>query len=586
MNDAVPSTPPIVSNAVDMLRRHVRETPDRPALDFVDGLGRPGEALSYAGLDSRARAIAGHLVARCQPGARAIIAEPPGVNFVAAFFGCLYAGIIAVPVTPPRNPDSDEAQRFLHAADDAGCAAVLAPADVAERLSAFPALAARIATGWIDVEAPGPVLAEPRAATADDIAFLQYTSGSTGAPKGVVVRHGNIVHNANRITARCRLDSESRALIWLPHFHDLGLVGGILVPIYAGFPTTLMSPMSFAKRPLGWIRLVGQGGYTISGGPNFAFRLCVERLEPRKLDGVDLSSWRCAFNCAEPVEADTVRAFVAAFAPWGFRADAIYPCYGMAEATLSIASNPGPRPIIVFDADADRLEAEGRAERAVGGVRARCLVAVGQAAPGQTIAIVDPVSLAELDDRQVGEIWTADASVAAGYWQRSEESQAVFDARLPERPGLAFLRTGDLGFIDGGDLFITGRLKDLIIIDGRNLHPEDIEMTVRAAAGLSSTLAVATFAVERPARGDAMVIVLEVERRPLIEPALLQGSVQAALVARHDVSASEIVIVPAGRIPRTSSGKVRRKEARMLYGSGAFHAMARASVAESGTVMR
>ncbi|MDB5466765.1 MAG: Beta-ketoacyl synthase [Phenylobacterium sp.] len=570
MSTPRPETQPVARDAVDLLRRHVRARPDELAVDFAAGWNRLEDALTYSELDAWARGIAGQLLARFAPGSRVIIAEPPGVAFVASFFGCLYAGMIAVPVALPRRAGSDEAQRFGHVAQDSGCAAILAPAPVAERLAGFPELASLIRSRWLDRDEADAPAAEPLQPDPEQIAFLQYTSGSTGAPKGVMVRHRNIVHNAHRIMARCRLDAQSRALIWLPHFHDLGLIGGILAPLYTGFPTTLMSPMQFAKRPLEWLRLISRGGYTISGGPNFAFRLCLERFEPDELDGVDLSRWSCAFNCAEPIDPHTVRTFASTFEPWGFRAEAMYPCYGMAEATLTVSSNVGPRPLVVFDADAERLDTRGQVSPARRGARRRSLVGVGQAAPDQMIAIVHPVTLTELDEQQVGEICTADDSVTAGYWERPEESRNMF-LRLPGRPFLKFLRTGDLGFIAERELFITGRLKDLIIVDGRNLHPEDLEATVRAGADVSAALGVVAFSVERANSGEAVIIVLEIERSRTVVPDQLVSQVRAALSTRHEVSASEVLLVRAGQIPRTTSGKVRRREAKALYENGAFH---------------
>jgi acyl-CoA synthetase (AMP-forming)/AMP-acid ligase II len=559
-----------VADAIALLRRQAQARPEAQAVDFAPGWERLEDALSYAELDRRARTIAGDLLSKLQPGARVILAEPPGVGFVSAFFGCLYAGMIAVPVALPRRSGTDEAQRFAHVARDCDAAAILAPRDIADRLVQLSELSALTGLLWLDRETCSDELEAPLAVDPEQVAFLQYTSGSTGAPRGVMVRHRNIVHNAHRIMVRCRLDEHSRALIWLPHFHDLGLIGGIVVPLYTGFPTTLMSPLQFAKRPLEWLRLIGRGGYTISGGPNFAFRLCVERFDREKMEGVDLSSWRCAFNCAEPIEASTVKAFAETFAPWGFRSDAVYPCYGMAETTLTIASNAGRREVVVFGADADRLEATGAAAPAAPGARRRELVSVGQAAGDQVIVVVDPVSLSELPEGQVGEVCTTDESVTAGYWRRPEQTAAMF-LTLPRWPQLEFLRTGDLGFLLGGELFITGRLKDLIIVDGRNLHPEDLEATIRSAAGVSAALGVVAFSNPGANGREGIVVVLELERTRTVSPDGLRSDAQKALFRRHEVSAADIVLVPAGTIPRTTSGKVRRREASAAYRAGAFH---------------
>ncbi len=385
---------------VSLLRRRAAASPDAVAVDFLDSFGRCSETLTYDALHREACAVAGLLRSRASAGDRVVIAEPPGVRFVTAFFGALYAQMIAVPVALPYGQKSAEAERLARLARDCEAQVLLAPADVATRLRAFPELYVFVDAAWIDIGARAGHDVQPESPDPEAIAFIQYTSGSTGDPKGIAIRHRNVIHNAERITRRCRLDASSRALIWLPHFHDLGLVGGIVTPIYAGFPTSLMAPSSFIKRPLGWLRIIADGRYTISGGPNFAYALCIEAFDPAKLADLDLTAWTCAFNCAEPVDVSVVEGFARTFAPWGFCTDASYPCYGMAESTLTIASNSGRRAPLIRTVDAIVLEAEARATPPRSNGRTRSFVSVGQASPGQNLVIVDPERRAVLGDNQ------------------------------------------------------------------------------------------------------------------------------------------------------------------------------------------
>ncbi|HEV7518292.1 MAG TPA: fatty acyl-AMP ligase, partial [Thermoanaerobaculia bacterium] len=455
-----------------LLGERARQDPEREVFIFLrDGEG-PEDRLTYGELDRQARAIAAALQAACAVGDRAILLLPPGLEFVAAFFGCLYAGIVAVPAYPPRSRRMLPRLRSILA----DCRPALALTTSA----ALPRLA-----GWMDEEPVSDRLrwlavdtvdaADIAAAGAfaeggedgDALAFLQYTSGSTAAPKGVMVSHANLIHNQKLIKDACGHDADSVFVTWLPLYHDLGLIGNVLQAVYVGASCALMSPVSFLQRPRSWLEAVSRFRATTSGGPNFAYDLCARKVGEGDLAGLDLGSWRVAFNGAEPVRPETLERFAAAFAPCGFAAGSFYPCYGLAEATLMVSGGDagGPPVTGVFRAAAlavGRAEPAGPTEEGV-----RALASSGRPLGGQEVLVVDPETVEPKNDGEIGEIWLAGPSVARGYWGNPAASAATFGARLADGRG-PFLRTGDLGFLDDGNLFVTGRHKDLIIIRGRN----------------------------------------------------------------------------------------------------------------------
>ncbi|WP_444453224.1 fatty acyl-AMP ligase [Rhodobacter capsulatus] len=390
--------------------------------------------------------------------------------------------------------------------------------------------------------------------------FLQYTSGSTADPRGVIVTHANLMANMEMIRIAFRHDSETRMVSWLPLFHDMGLVGGMLQPLYLGAETVLMSPMDFIQRPLRWLRAIARYRGTSSGGPNFAYALCADRIRPEQLEGLDLSSWRVAFCGAEPVRAADLRRFAAGLAPAGFDPKALFPCYGMAETTLFVSGGPAGSGLTCAATPA----APGRVDRVE---RVIC----GRGAEGQDLAIVDPETCHRLPDGQVGEVWVAGPHVGAGYWQQADHSRATFQARIDgEDIHKTFLRTGDLGLMQAGGLVIVGRLKEVVIVRGAKHHPEDIEAAAaRAHPALSST--VAAFAIEREG-AEALIILQEVKRGhqagPDLEPAA--QAVSAVVCEGFGVRPSEVVLVRPGTLPRTTSNKIRRSACRTAYLTGAL----------------
>ncbi|HEX3531246.1 MAG TPA: amino acid adenylation domain-containing protein [Thermoanaerobaculia bacterium] len=552
----------------DLLQTRARETPDGLAYVFLQDGEEEAERLTFAELDLRARALAAWLERRQPVGERALLLFPPGLDFVAAFFGCLYAGAVAVPSYPPAPVRPGRGQPRLRAiVEDAAPRFVLTTAGLASRLDALagemPGLGA--AERLITEEVPAGLADtwDPPAITSDTIAFLQYTSGSTSDPKGVMVSHGNLLHNEEVIRAACGHDERSTFVSWLPMYHDMGLIGGVLQPLYTGAACVLMAPVAFLQRPVRWLRAISRWRAHTSGAPDFAYDLCVRKIPPAQRADLDLSSWRIAFDGSEPVRARTLAAFTEAFSPCGFRSSAFFPCYGLAEATLIVSG-------------------EARAEGPLV-EPPRQHVACGPVGLGLDVSIVDPERLEPVPPGAEGEIWVAGPSVARGYWNQPELSEQTFGARLAGREE-RFLRTGDLGFLRDGRLFVTGRLKDLIIVRGRNHYPQDLELT---AADSHQTLrggAGAAFAVDTE-HGEAVVVVQEVDvrRRPdsgkILNEAL--GAVRQALAEEHELPVQAILLVRPGGVPKTTSGKVQRALCKRQFLEGLLEPLAewRAGVA-------
>jgi len=475
------------------------------------------------------------------------------MDFVVALFGCLYAGWIAVP-TPRQGQAS-----LLSIARDARPAVALCTA--ATQAQMRPVLAAEpdlSGVAWLATEALPIGVAEAwcePVQTPDDLAILQYTSGSTASPRGVMVSHANLLHNTRQIERRFEIDPDSRGVIWLPPFHDMGLIGGVLQGVQSGFPIALMPPVAFLRRPARWLEAITRKRATISGGPNFAYDVCVERITPAERVGLDLSTWDVAFNGAEPVRAATLERFVDAFAGCGFKKEAFYPCYGLAEATLMVSGG--------------RRSAAPRTVQRQDGTRA---VSCGSVIDDQELRIVDAATCLELPDGQVGEIWVRGPSVAHGYWQQPDLSRQTFGARLNDTLAGPYLRTGDLGFLHAGEVYITGRLKTLLIVGGRNLHAEDVEETVASSHPDGWPGGVAAVSIDEAGR-ERLVVLQEVARRSTSDLDAIVRAIRLRVAELHQVPVSTVVLLRPGNIPRTSSGKVRRYVCRDAFLSGSLEAL-------------
>jgi acyl-CoA synthetase (AMP-forming)/AMP-acid ligase II len=594
-----------------VLSVRARQQPQRTAYVFLlDGEHERVE-FTYAALELAARKWAAKIATVAEPGDRILLVLPPGLDLIAAFYGALYGGFVAVPAYPPRGDRQitklkgvaanakpsvmitapDPRTGAISGFDSDWSMAVLTPQEVAATAEPLPPMDQLAATS------------RPRP---DSIAMLQYTSGATGEPRGVMLTHGNLMHNSGVIAQCFEHTPDSRGVIWLPPYHDMGLIGGILQPMYVGFPVVLMSPLHVLQQPVRWLRAVSEWRATTSGGPDFAFDLCADRITAEQRSELDLSSWQVAFTGAEPVRARTLERFGQTFAQCGFRSAAWLPCYGLAEATLMVSGKERSRPASFLRCSSRDLEL-GRAAPDPDGPE---LVGCGPVRDGQHLLIVNPHTRSACPDEHIGEIWVTGPSVASGYWGRAAESEETFAARLADAPSSAgtaegapmgeavntgiksptvphgrepspetpFLRTGDLGFLRDGELFVTGRLKELIIIAGRNHYPQDLERTVENAHPMLQARGCIVFCVEQAHR-EVLVAVAEVKRTQRLhlageedEQAVLRA-VRSAVAREHDVQIFDLVLVRPASLPRTSSGKLRRRVCRQQYLDNALQAI-------------
>jgi amino acid adenylation domain-containing protein len=564
-----------------LLRQRSRCTPDRLAYLFLADGEVEADRATWGELDRRAQRVAAALRRVSSPGDRALLLYPPGLDFIATFFGCLYAGVVAVPAYPPR-PRRDQPRLRAIVADARPTVGLTAPsllAGMAEIAAREPALGGIC---WLAPEREGEVEGgEPEdKLDLDAPAFLQYTSGSTALPKGVAVSHANLLHNERMIQEAFRLDESSVVVSWLPLYHDMGLIGTVLQPLHCGGSCVLMPPVAFLQRPRRWLEAVSHYRGTASGGPNFAFELCVRKIPPAEREGLDLASWRVAFNGAEPVRSETLERFAEAFAPCGFDRRAFFPCYGLAEATLLVSGarpGEGVRTTRVVAAALARNEVLPAAS---GDDGALALVSSGRPAAGLQALIVDPESRVTLPEGRVGEIWVSGPSVARFYWRNPEASESELRATLADGRG-DFLRTGDLGFLRGGELYVTGRQKDLVILRGCNYYPQDLELTAERAGFAVLPGGAAAFSVDTEGE-ERLVLIAEADRHALAAHpfATVAAAVREALAAEHEVALADLVLIRQGTLPRTSSGKVQRHACRNLYLQGGLATVARGGSGE------
>lgn len=551
----------------DLLRYRASMTPARHAYSYLSD-GEANEVRwDYGELDRRARSIAAWLQSVGAEGSRALLLYPPGLDYVAAFFGCLYAGVVAVPAYPPQRRRGVPRIRAILAdsrAEFALATTVIRNAltRVIEKGAAYEDLAA---LQWLNTDQIEPGVeshwTHPRL-TPDTLAFLQYTSGSTGTPKGVKVSHGNLLHNQRAIQESFGHTSDDVIVGWLPLYHDMGLIGNILQPLYVGASCILMSPIHFLQKPVRWLSAITKYRATTSGGPNFSYELCVRQVTDAQRADLDLRSWSVAFNGAEPVRAATIERFSKRFGTCGFRSQAFYPCYGLAEATLLVTGGTKGAGLVV------RSNGAGSgSDEALHSSKARDnrIVGCGWARAGQSVRIVRPDSGIACPDGQEGEIWVEGPSVAQGYWENEEASKATFQATLARGGEGSFLRTGDLGFLHDGDLFVTGRMKDLIIIRGRNHYPQDIERTVEECHRSLRPGGCAAFSITE-AEEEQLVVVQEVSPRAgTLDIPAITDAIRQAVAHVHEVAVSAIVLIKAGSLPKTSSGKVQRSLCRTQF---------------------
>ncbi|NEC51598.1 fatty acyl-AMP ligase [Actinospica acidiphila] len=545
------------------LQAQAAKTPDREALILLterDGRMEP-QTIAYGELDRAARTLAAALRRHVQPGERVLIAHRSRARFVTGFLACLYAGAVAVPVAPPGGRGHHDA-RIAGIVKEAAAVCVLTSTNEAAEVSQLLARTGHGEVVCLPADGPAatgaPEPAEPFVPGPDTVAYLQYTSGSTRDPRGVIVTHRSLLANQRAIQDALGTRPGIRMGGWLPLHHDMGLVGGLLHALWLGGTSVLMSPATFVKRPANWLEAIGTYGLTVSGAPDFAYRLCLRRINDTQLAGLDLSGWQVAVNGGEPIDPATMTEFAERFAPAGLRPGALTPCYGLAEATLLVSGTRTAPSAAARTVDAAALQT-GRLAPPDG--PGHDLAHCGPPASAD-LRIVDPETCRELPDGRIGEIWVRGDSVGPGYWARPAETAAAFGCRI-EGGGGGYLRTGDLGALDGGLLHVTGRLKDMIVVAGRNLYPQDLERTVQQLSGHFG--AATAFSV--PGASERIVIVqeLRVRSRYDIDLAALATAVQQRVSEEYEVHAAGVLLVRPGTVRRTTSGKVERAAMRRLF---------------------
>ena len=556
------------SNLIELLRVRAMREPAQRAYTFLTDDEVEVDSLTYGGLDQGARAIAGLLEQHCAKGERVLLLYPPGLEFISAFFGCLYSGTIPIPYPLPSQRQLQRVQLIIA---DAQVSTVLTTSMLLPAIKRRFNESGGIPLRWLSTDDVPHEFAyawrEP--VIAGGLAYLQYTSGSTSMPKGVMVSHENVLHNVAYLDHVFDHGADSVFVTWLPHFHDMGLVYGVIVPLFKGFPCYAMTPLSIVQQPIRWLRAISRYRGTHTVGPNFAYAHCIRKIKPERCEGLDLSSWRGAINGSEPVRQETLDEFTRRFEPYGFSKTVFCPGYGLAEATLMVCGTPREAEPAFCTVRADKLGEHRVVECSTDHEQAHTLMGNGRPTFGVTLRIVHPKTLRECPADRVGEIWVGGPSVTLGYWNQPDETETKFRAHLADTGEGPFLRTGDLGFLLDRELYITGRISDLIIIAGRNYHPQDIELTVEHCHPAIRPSCCGAFSIDVD-REEQLIVVAEVDHRPGNGNGALSGSeiiqaIREAVAATHQLQVYEIVLLRSGTIPKTSSGKIRRRDCKIGF---------------------
>lgn len=522
------------------------------------------EELSYAQIEQKARILAAELQRRNLAGERALLLFPPGLGYIVSFFGCLMAGVVPVPAYPPDLRRAGKTiPRLRVIADDCQPKAALTTHSILKKVRPLLFVTGQLfKMQWLSpTMAPEKGLDQWRMPEVDgsDTAFLQYTSGSTSKPKGVKVTHANLLDNLGHIERNFGHTRDSRGVIWLPPYHDMGLIGGILAPLYTGFPVTLMSPLDFIRRPIRWLRAISEYKATTSGGPNFAYELALRRTPEDQVESLDLSSWDVAFNGAEPIRPETIERFTERFQAAGFRSRAFHPCYGLAESTLIVTGKDKQDEPVRLSVDEEALN-QDKVQKARSPESERTLISCGAPMEGLEVVVVDPRSLRRLPGDRVGEILVRGGSVADGYWNRQRATRETFAVYLPKEDGGAgpYMRTGDLGFFRDGQLFVCGRSKELIIIRGRNYYPQDIERAVDGSHPALRTGCLAAFGLSE-GNEERVALIAEIRQPRGTDFDDVVRAIRRAVSDKIQLKVHTIGLVPKDGVPKTSSGKIQRR---------------------------
>ncbi len=544
-----------------------RQEPEALAYALVRDDLQLSEQITFEELSREVVLLSKGLQQLARPGARVPLLFPPGLGIVRAFWSCIAAGLVPIPAPAPDPLRlKNNLPRLRSVIDNAAASLILTSAVNDTMVNGLSQGAGDRSIEWVTLDRLRQLTDPSRAieSPSSSLAYLQYTSGSTAAPRGVMISHENVLAQCQRLVQTAHIDDESRSLCWLPYFHDYGLVHGIIGPFYAGIPAFLMSPLTFLRRPLRWLEALDRWNVTHSGAPNFAYDSCVDALQKHVEWAGNLTKWSAASCGAEPIHARTINRFCEAFAAHGFRRRAFTPAYGLAESTLVVSSAPFDEEPLLVTVSAERLEAH-RVE-VVDGLEqgARVLVGSGLPLPDTRVEVVNPTTRTKCQPDEVGELWVSSPSVAEGYWNRPDETEDIFHAVLEENKGGRYLRTGDLGFLYNGQVFITGRLKDLIILNGRNLYPSDLELAASGSHPVLRPGGCAAFSIEEQER-ERLVVVQEIDRIQDLDADAVTSAIRVALAEQFDVSVWVVVLVRSGSIPKTSSGKVQRQACRTAY---------------------
>jgi acyl-CoA synthetase (AMP-forming)/AMP-acid ligase II/acyl carrier protein len=552
----------------DVLQLRADLHPERTAYIAVGSDGAETARLSYGELHRTVESYATALTARGVAGSRALMLFEPGLAFVVAFLGCLRAGVVAIPANIAK-PGRTSWDRLVAIVRDSGASCILTEQGSTSKFSGWFATNPELST--LDIlcleNSPSKPFVSRKRPPRDTPAFLQYTSGSTGNPKGTVITFGNLAANAQITGPATGIDFDARVVTWLPPYHDLGLIGNILQTLWAGAECVLLPPVSFVQNPARWLETIARYRATVSMAPNFAYELCVRRISAERRGKFDLSSWKVAFNAAEPIRASAIHRFREAFQQSGFNPCSMQTAYGLAEATLIVsAGDPDTQPVTLM-VESHALD-QGRFVPDANPQRGREIVSSGLVRPPQHVRIVNPETFALCASDEVGEIWISGPCIAHGYWRRDEETERTFRAKTADGEG-PFLRTGDLGVLYDNQLYVTGRIKEVIIVRGRKIYPQDIEATVQRAHDALRPAGGAAFAVDT-GTGESLVVVQEIERSMLatVDRQELVSLISTDVLREHDLAISEVVLVKPEVVPKTSSGKIQRVLCRELYSRG------------------
>ncbi|WP_078393736.1 fatty acyl-AMP ligase [Shouchella patagoniensis] len=564
---------------IDVLENKVETSPHYTIFQWLQNGEKEGQTLSYKELEQNAKAIASVLQGMNLEGESALLLYPSGLDFISAFFGCLYGKVIAVPAYPPKK--NHHMERLIKIIKDSRARVILTTTSIKQKIVDTKAFENNnminiVATETIN-DKEAYLWDKPRLCE-NDVAFLQYTSGSTSAPKGVIVTHKNLIHNINMIRETFDLNQNTNIASWLPFYHDMGLIGCILTSVYSNSKCYLMSPMDFIQEPRKWIDVLSKYKVHFSVAPNFAYDLCVKKIKDTGNKNWDLSAWKYAVSAAEPIKVDTIVSFYQKMKPFGLQKQSLRTGYGLAEATLLVSSSK------IGDCLYENVSREGLKNNEVkeSGDNIK-IVNCGCTTEDQQVIIVNPDTLIKCNENQVGEIWVNGPSVAKGYWNNPQMTSETFEAKHRHDDKNTYLRTGDLGFIKGKSIYYSGRMKDIIIIHGQNFYPQDIESVVNRAHHALQDAVVSAFSITDK-EGERLVIISEIHRkywpvsslnlefvikkhREVINYDEIKSKVRENIAREFDLSLYDFILVKTGTIPKTSSGKIQRNECRAQYES-------------------